>query len=161
RSASASVEKLRPPTSRATTCSPRPRVASIASPSFATARLRSPLRPRAARGISVMLSSKSRGRRLRYSSVPSRPQPGLRPPAAINLSRMPPSPSGFVGTARAEPPQRFEVVELARGLLHHVHDDVAEVEQDPFGLIGAFHAIDRMAGFLRLLHHFIGHRLDV
>src|SRR5690606_36918906 len=98
--------------------------------SFATARLRSTPRPRGASGTSVMLSSKSRGSRLRYSSVPSRTQSGILPPAAISLRRMA-NGLGFGGAAGTEPPQRFEVVELARGLLHHMHDDVAEIEQHP------------------------------
>src|SRR5689334_18678146 len=52
---------------------------------------------------------------------------------------------------RLRRPQLLEVVVRTHGRLHHVHDDVAGVDEDPLADILAFDAEDRRTGFLEFV----------
>src|SRR5262245_35816396 len=53
-------------------------------------------------------------------------------------------------------PDLFQVVVAAHARVHHVHDDVAQVDEHPFGVAAALHALRRRAKLLHLLAHAIG-----
>src|SRR3954468_17781435 len=61
----------------------------------------------------------------------------------------------------AHGPQAFEAVELADAWQHHVHDDVAQIDEHPFGFLLPFHAERHHARLFYEADDFIGERFDV
>ena len=61
----------------------------------------------------------------------------------------------------ADRPQPLQRVELAHARQHDVDDDVAEIDEHPFGFAFAFDAERLAVEALGKLHHFIGDRFDV
>src|ERR1044072_6829605 len=57
-------------------------------------------------------------------------------------------------------PDLFQVVVAAHARVHHVHDDVAQVDEHPFGVAAALHALRRRAELLQVPAHAIAERLD-
>src|SRR6185295_841384 len=91
-----------------------------------------------------------------YSAHASSAQPGSLAATATTLS---------LGTHRflfqlhfLVAPDFLEVVEAAHRRMHDVHDDVAEVDQQPLAALLSFDAVHPAAGFLHLVAHPVGHR---
>ena len=70
-------------------------------------------------------------------------------------------PRGDLGAASSscrDVPELLEVVELADARQHHVHDDVAQIDEHPLARLLAFHAERRDARVVATLEHGVGER---
>src|ERR1700754_1492145 len=111
----------------------RGKAARMAAPSSSVARTSSRPLPRMPGLISINSSGSSCERRLRYSAKPSATQAGMRSPTAMSRARTAGSVVGGSEAVVTHGPQALEAVELADAGHHHVDDDVAQVDQHPFG----------------------------
>src|SRR5690606_10628253 len=118
-----------------------------------------------------------------YSAVPASTQAGMRVPSASRRTRK----SGVlffaavlfaavlgvaalcvaalgIATIRMLvriAPEAFQVIELAGGRQHDVYDHIAQVDQDPFGVLLAFHAHWRVAVGFGLFSDVVRERFDM
>src|SRR5581483_2259338 len=161
--ASCSLDHDSPRPSSAITRELRGSAASSASPSSCNARCTSRFLPRGLTSISS--SGSSCDSRLRYSEKPCATHAGMRSHTAIKRARMEcPQYSLLVSRSRiviAHGPQSLQSIKLADARQHHVHDDVAQIDQHPLGFLLAFDAQRQHARALDELDHFIGERLYV
>src|SRR5690606_22718196 len=136
----------------------------MASPSWRINRATSAFLPRVLSGISCSSNGSSDGRRRAYSCQPSSTQRGIFEPTAISLIRT----AGLFLFARVlcaallrTLPEAFEVIELARRHLHHMHHHVAQVEQRPLATFQPLATERAYALLLDLLQHVVCQGLHV
>src|SRR5688500_2379245 len=105
----------------------------------------------------------SRGMRRAYSSNPASTHAGILWPIATMTTLMPGAISAgglpflaAAGRRRRRGPQFFQVIVLADGGLHDVHDDLTDIHQYPLAGLLSFDAVDLRSQRLQLFLNVVG-----